>query len=96
MEGGQIRRGKGGGGKEGQGKRGEGGAREEGGGVSKGGRRPDKEGQGGKYPRPQALHFNFARVGPGSRNFNGTHNSGCLHGDAFFHHDIIPECPWKY
>ena len=94
MEGGQIRRGKGGGGKEGQGKRGEGGAREEGG----GGCRRVEGGQirRGKYPRPQALHFNFARVGPGSRNFNGTHNSGCLHGDTFFHHDIIPECPWKY
>ena len=37
---------------------------------------------------------NFSRVGPGWRNFNGNHNSGCLHGDAFFHHDIIPECPW--
>ena len=36
----------------------------------------------------------FARVEPGSRNFNGNHKSGCLHGDAFFHHDIIPECPW--
>ena len=45
-------------------------------------------------PRPQALHFNFALVGPGSRNFNGTHDSGCLHGDAFFYHDTIPECPW--
>ena len=30
--------------------------------------------------------FNFARVGPGSRNFIANHNSGCLHGDAFFHH----------
>ena len=19
---------------------------------------------------------------------------GCVHGDASFHHDIIPECPW--
>ena len=38
--------------------------------------------------------FNFALVGPGSRNFNGNHKSGCLHGDAFFHRDIIPECPW--
>ena len=19
---------------------------------------------------------------------------GCLHGDAFIHYDIIPECPW--
>ena len=26
--------------------------------------------------------------------FNGTHNSECLHGDVFFHNDIIPECPW--
>ena len=24
--------------------------------------------------RVQALYFNFARVGPGSRNFNGNHN----------------------
>ena len=43
------------------------------------------------FPGPT---FNFARVGPGSRNFSGNHKSGCLHGDAFFHHDIIPECPW--
>ena len=33
---------------------------------------------------PQALHSNFARVGPGSRN------SIIVHGDAFFHHDPWP------
>ena len=27
--------------------------------------------------------FYFTRVGPGSRNFNGNHKSGCLYGDAF-------------
>ena len=43
---------------------------------------------------PGPIHFNFARVGPGLLNFNGTHNSGFLHGDAFFHHDIIPDHPW--
>ena len=37
-----------------------------------------------------AVNFNFAQVGHGSPNFNGNHNSGCLHGDAFFYHDIIP------
>ena len=39
-----------------------------------------------------ALSPSPTRVGPGSQNF---HNSGCLHGDALFHHDIIPECPWS-
>ena len=74
-----------------------------GGGVSskipadlKGGFKVDFKGQSccmlASSPGPTFL--SFARVGPGSRNFNGTHNSGYLHGDAFFHHDIIPECPW--
>ena len=40
------------------------------------------------------MYYNIKCVGPGSRNFNGSHKSGGLHGDAFFHHDIIPECPW--
>ena len=43
------------------------------------------------YP---ALHFNFARVGPGWRNFNGTHNSGCLHGHHWPHQTVAKLVAW--
>ena len=41
--------------------------------------------------------FIFVLRGPGVRKYVMLHHSdqrGCVHGDASFHHDIVPECLW--
>ena len=46
----------------------------------------------GRSPRPSfILGFERAWSASSDITFN---QRGCVHGNAFFHHDIVPECLW--